>query len=322
MKIRQMFNSLKNSIKCPYTMTAEYITIHNTANDASANNEVSYMLRNDNQVSFHIAVDDIEAVQGIPFNRNSWNAGDGANGIGNRKSISIEICYSKSGGDKFIKAEQNCAELVAQLLKERGWGIDRVKKHQDWSGKYCPHRTLDMGWTRFLNMIQTHLYSFSIQDIETKKVILTQDTYLYNFDKELATEIKSYQNGTILDVSAIATTTNGTSYYLTDYSYTKNINNGFSISFCKDYIEPVIEELEPLGDNDTTNSETTENEPLNEATKPISDVEEVDTQDNTQDISKIEEIPSIPSTDKKNLLIQIAEFILKILGGIYEKLKK
>ncbi|MEC0685651.1 peptidoglycan-binding protein, partial [Bacillus haynesii] len=30
-------------------------------------------------------------------------------------------------------------------LKERGWGVDRVKKHQDWSGKYCPHRVLDEG---------------------------------------------------------------------------------------------------------------------------------------------------------------------------------
>ena len=29
------------------------------------------------------------------------------------------------------------------MLKERGWGIHSVKKHQDWSGKYCPHRTLD-----------------------------------------------------------------------------------------------------------------------------------------------------------------------------------
>ena len=31
--------------------------------------------------------------------------------------------------------------------------IDRVRKHQDWSGKYCPHRTLDAGWDRFVDMI-------------------------------------------------------------------------------------------------------------------------------------------------------------------------
>ena len=79
--------------------------------------------------------------------------GDGVNGKGNRKGISIEICYSKSGGDKFIKAEQNAAKFIASILKEKGWGIDKVKKHQDFNGKYCPHRTLDMGWNRFLYRI-------------------------------------------------------------------------------------------------------------------------------------------------------------------------
>ncbi len=34
---------------------------------------------------------------------------------------------------------------MAQLLKERGRGIDRVRKHQDWSGKYCPRRILSEG---------------------------------------------------------------------------------------------------------------------------------------------------------------------------------
>ena len=58
-------------------MNPEFITVHNTYNDATAENEVSYMIRNDNQVSFHIAVDDKEAVQGIPLERNAWHTGDG-----------------------------------------------------------------------------------------------------------------------------------------------------------------------------------------------------------------------------------------------------
>lgn len=144
------------AVKCPNTMNPEYITIHNTANDASAENEIKYMISNDKEVSYHFAVDDVQAVQGLPLNRNGWHAGDG-NGDGNRKSIAIEICYSKSGGERFDKAEQNAAYLTAQLLKERGWGIDKVKKHQDWSGKYCPHRTLDLGWDRFLNMVQGYM---------------------------------------------------------------------------------------------------------------------------------------------------------------------
>ena len=149
--------SNKISIKCPYEMTPEYISVHNTANDASAMAEISYMLGNPYEVSFHFAVDDYRAVQGLDENRNGWHAGDGGNGTGNRKSIGIEICYSKSGGDKFTKAENNAVELIVHLLKKYGWGIDRVKKHQDWSNKRCPHRTLDLGWSRFLKMIENKL---------------------------------------------------------------------------------------------------------------------------------------------------------------------
>ena len=155
--IQNLVPASKYNIKCPYPMTPEFIVVHNTANDASARNEVAYMIRNDNKVSFHYAVDDKEIVQGIPENRNAWHAGDGSNGPGNRKGLSIEICYSKSGGQRFIEAEKLATKFIAFKLKEKGWGINRVKKHQDFSGKYCPHRTLDMGWQRFLDMVQSEL---------------------------------------------------------------------------------------------------------------------------------------------------------------------
>ena len=154
---RMLANQAVYGIKCPYEMEAEFIIVHNTANDASATREVRYMIENQNQVSFHYAVDDKEIVQGIPVNRNTWNAGDGGNGKGNRKGLSIEICYSKSGGSKFDKAEKNAAEFIASLLKARGWGIDRVKKHNDFCNTSCPHRTLEKGWDRFLNMIKEYL---------------------------------------------------------------------------------------------------------------------------------------------------------------------
>lgn len=156
MLIQRLISSNKYGIKCPYSMDPIGICIHNTANDASAANEISYMQSNNNEVSFHIAIDDKEAIQGIPFNRNAWAAGDG-NGHGNRKYIHVEICYSKSGGAKFEAAEKRTAQEVAAILKNYGWAIDRVKKHQDFSGKYCPHRTLDTGWQRFLNMVQLEL---------------------------------------------------------------------------------------------------------------------------------------------------------------------
>lgn len=81
------------------------------------------------------------------------------NGPGNRTTIAIEICYSKSGGERFDKAEENAAELIADLLKKYDWDISVVKRHYDYAPdkKYCPHRTMDKGWDRFLNMIKAKL---------------------------------------------------------------------------------------------------------------------------------------------------------------------
>ena len=156
--------SSKYSRKCPYGMSPSYITVHNTANDASARNEASYMRNNNNQTSFHDVVDDKEVVHCIPHNRNAWHAGDGGSGTGNRKSIGIEICYSKSGGSRFTAAEKNAAAYIATLLKQKGWGISRVKRHKDWSGKNCPHRTMALGWQRFLNMISAEMGGSSVSD--------------------------------------------------------------------------------------------------------------------------------------------------------------
>ena len=56
----------KYNIKCPDEMTPEFIVIHNTANDASAMSEISYMIGNNNKVSYHCAIDNYRVVQGIP----------------------------------------------------------------------------------------------------------------------------------------------------------------------------------------------------------------------------------------------------------------
>ena len=143
--------------KCPYVTDKDGICVHNNGTTASASNEIAYMIRNYNEVSYHAAVDEKEIVVGIPFNRNVWASGDG-HGAGNFHKIQIEICRSTNENEElFRKAEQNAAEWIAQLLKENDWGIDRVFKHQDFDGKYCPHKTLDWGWNRYLNMIKSYM---------------------------------------------------------------------------------------------------------------------------------------------------------------------
>lgn len=167
---QNLVSSSKYSIKCPYSMTPIGFCVHNTSNNASAENEIKYMISNNNQVSYHYAVDEKEVIQGLPTNRNAWASGDGANGNGNRKYIHIEICRSTGDVETFKKCEQNCAEFLAKELKARGWGVDKIKKHQDFANKKCPHKTLDLGWQRFINMVQVELDKLTKSTTSTFKV--------------------------------------------------------------------------------------------------------------------------------------------------------
>ena len=149
----------KYSIKCPYSMKVEYITVHDTANRATAENEIKYMISNDKEVSFHLAVDEAEVIQGLPFDRNSWSCGDGAKGTGNRKSISVEICRPiHEDKSLYTKAEENAVYVVARLLYTHNLSIEKLKKHQDWSGKMCPNVLLKEGrWNAFKERVNTVL---------------------------------------------------------------------------------------------------------------------------------------------------------------------
>lgn len=250
---RDMVSSSKYSIKCPYSMTPKYITIHNTSNSAPAQNEISYMKNNNNATSYHVCVDEKYVIQTIPFNRNAWHAGDGANGTGNRYSIGIEIARSTGDINLFKQAEQNCAMYVAQLLKNYGWGIDIVKRHKDWSGKQCPHRTMELGWTRFLNMIQKELDKLngktattttsSIKVGDKVKVNSNATTYAnstktipswvkngtytvskVDSSKVLLKEISSYVY--VKDVSKVKTTSSSVSYTVRVIVDSLNIRSG------------------------------------------------------------------------------------------------
>ena len=256
---RDMVASSKYSVKCPYSMKPKYITIHNTSNSAPAQNEISYMKNNNNSTSYHVCVDEKYVIQAIPFNRNAWHAGDGANGTGNRYSIGIEIARSTGDINLFKQAEQNCAMYVAQLLKNYGWGIDRVKRHKDWSGKQCPHRTMELGWTRFLNMIQKELdklngktttttVSSSIKVGDKVKVNPNATTYANSTKtipswvkngtytvskvdslKVLLKEITSYVY--IKDVSKIGATSSNVSYVIRVIVDSLNIRSGAGTNY-------------------------------------------------------------------------------------------
>ena len=99
-------------------MSPQYITIHSTGNPKStAMNERAWLTNPNNNVtaSWHICVDEKEAVEAIPLNEVAWHAGDGGSGTGNRRSISIEICES---GDR-AKTLENAIKLTANLQQQQ-----------------------------------------------------------------------------------------------------------------------------------------------------------------------------------------------------------
>lgn len=141
-------------------MTPQYITIHSTGNPKStARNERAWLTNPLNTVtaSYHIVVDEKEAIEVLPLNEVAWHAGDGGNGTGNRKSIGIEICES---GNR-AKTLENAVKLVAKMLNERGWGVDRLRRHYDWNKKICPRIFYDggkwTGWQQFKQAVQREL---------------------------------------------------------------------------------------------------------------------------------------------------------------------
>ena len=171
----------KRYLKASYDMVPKGIIVHNTASAQSARDVVSQMLSNASPVSFHVAIDENEAVEAIPFSRNAWHAGDGPNGFANRNLIGIEIARSTSPQDIYLKAEDNAAAYIAEVLKQYGWGVDKLYKHKQFSATACPHRTEELGWQRFINKVQKELDNSKKQQ-EVKKPIPKQQPKWYQTD--------------------------------------------------------------------------------------------------------------------------------------------
>ncbi|MFX3631837.1 MAG: N-acetylmuramoyl-L-alanine amidase [Candidatus Pristimantibacillus sp.] len=155
-------------------MTATTITIHNTGNPSStAKNERSWLTNptNTRQASYHIVVDEYEAIECLPLKENAWHSGDGSGAkSGNRTSVGIEICES---GD-YARTIDNAAELVAGMLLARGWGVDRLRRHWDWSRKICPRLMYDdgkwTGWEAFKKLVAIKLKGEVEPDMDKAEV--------------------------------------------------------------------------------------------------------------------------------------------------------
>ena len=89
----------------------------------------------------------------------------------NRNTINIEICVNVDGD--YTKARTNAVELVKQLIQTTGIPAERVIRHFDAKGKYCPRKMMDKPelWEDFKRQIgQT-----SVQQEHTKPNQVSED---------------------------------------------------------------------------------------------------------------------------------------------------
>lgn len=140
MQIRQALLKKGHRVRPGGKLTAKYLTIHSTGNkNSTADSERRWLDNpsNTREASWHICIDEKEVVQAIPFTEVAWHAGSG-----NKESIGIEICESGNRQATLAKA----AECVADLLIERGWGVEKLRRHYDWTQKNCPSIMSQNNW--------------------------------------------------------------------------------------------------------------------------------------------------------------------------------
>lgn len=143
------------------TITPAYVVIHETANTGKGANALAHYTYWNNAYrgsSAHYVVDDKSIIQLLPDYAKAWHVGDnkGHSLITNSNSIGIEICINSDGD--YDKAVQNAQDLATYLLKKYNLPIDRLKTHNDASGKNCPTILLKTGrWSDFKSKVQALL---------------------------------------------------------------------------------------------------------------------------------------------------------------------
>lgn len=107
-----------------YTATKtkkRYIVIHNTANDAPAQNEASYAKRRTDSVSSHYYVDGKEVIQSLNTDYKAWHAGSST---GNSYGIAYEVVGTNAKSRTWWLANVAWDKLAKQVATDmRQFGI-------------------------------------------------------------------------------------------------------------------------------------------------------------------------------------------------------
>lgn len=141
----------------------KYIVIHETDNWSAGANGRKHAQAQANgnlSTSVHYYCGDDGVYQTAEHSRGTWSVGTEYGGghsirdANNKNTINIEICVNRDGN--YSTARKNAIELVKHLIRTTGIPADRVIRHYDARGKYCPRNMLDNPelWEDFKNQIK------------------------------------------------------------------------------------------------------------------------------------------------------------------------
>lgn len=127
-----------------------YIIVHETDNyaaGAGAKRHAEAQAAGHLSTSVHYYAGSDGIYQAANHSDSTWSVGREYGGnhsikdATNRNTINIEICVNEDGD--YMKARANAIELVKYLIQSTGIPAERVIRHFDAKGKYCPRKMMD-----------------------------------------------------------------------------------------------------------------------------------------------------------------------------------
>lgn len=136
-------NARPGKIIVPKGVVIHWTANPNTGADAMANRH--YFNKPTTAASTHYIVDDKQIVRCLPETEMGYHVGAKSykrdalarlSSYPNNCTIGIEMCVNADG--RFPVMYQKTVELVVHILKRYGWGVDKLWRHYDITGKTCP----------------------------------------------------------------------------------------------------------------------------------------------------------------------------------------
>lgn len=266
----------------PRNHKIDKITIHHTAGVVSVETLGEIFASSSRQASSNYGIgSDGRIAMYVEEKNRSWCSSSWDN---DQRAITIEVSNSSAGGNWQVSdyVLSRLIELCVDICKRNG--IERLNftgdangnltMHRYFANTSCPGDYLASKFPYIAEEVNKRLKTIEIEPIERKSVRLKINANLWDLtftNPDNAISVKQFKTGDVIDnIVAIAHHPIGMDYYMTEYSYSNGIKNGFNVVDCEDIIveepkeepkeEPIITPIPtPTPEHKPEEPEITEN---------------------------------------------------------------